>query len=81
MARYDAVFGVVVLCRLIRTHGAMKYTHEFRDPLHTFISVRTDERKVIDSRPFQRLAISISLRSPTLSTQGPLTNDSSTRLA
>ena len=35
--------------------GAMKHTHEFRDPIHTFISVRTDERKVIDSRPFQRL--------------------------
>jgi uncharacterized protein len=33
----------------------MKHTHEFRDPIHTFISVRTDERKVIDSRPFQRL--------------------------
>ena len=35
--------------------GTMKYTHEFRDPIHTFISVRTDERKVIDSQPFQRL--------------------------
>jgi len=34
---------------------AMKHTHEFRDPIHTFISVRTDERSVIDSRPFQRL--------------------------
>jgi hypothetical protein len=34
---------------------AMKHNHEFRDPIHTFISVRTDERKVIDSRPFQRL--------------------------
>ncbi|QBR71804.1 phosphohydrolase [Beijerinckiaceae bacterium] len=33
----------------------MKHSHEFRDPIHTFISVRTDERKVIDSRPFQRL--------------------------
>jgi HD superfamily phosphohydrolase len=33
----------------------MKYSHEFRDPIHTFISVRTDERNVIDSRPFQRL--------------------------
>jgi HD superfamily phosphohydrolase len=33
----------------------MKYSHEFRDPIHTFISVRTDERSVIDSRPFQRL--------------------------
>src|SRR6266849_3878798 len=33
----------------------MKHSHEFRDPVHTFISVRTDERKVLDSRPFQRL--------------------------
>jgi uncharacterized protein len=33
----------------------MKHTHELRDPIHTFISVRTEERKVIDSRPFQRL--------------------------
>ena len=33
----------------------MKHSHEFRDPIHTFISVRTDERKVIDLRPFQRL--------------------------
>jgi HD superfamily phosphohydrolase len=33
----------------------MKHSHEFRDPIHTFISVRTDERAVIDSRPFQRL--------------------------
>ena len=33
----------------------MKHQHEFRDPIHTFISVRTDERAVIDSRPFQRL--------------------------
>ncbi|MET3579376.1 HD superfamily phosphohydrolase [Mesorhizobium robiniae] len=33
----------------------MKHHHEFRDPIHTFISVRTDERSVIDSRPFQRL--------------------------
>ena len=41
--------------RAIRRAPAMKYTHEFRDPIHTFISVRTDERTVIDSRPFQRL--------------------------
>jgi uncharacterized protein len=33
----------------------MKHSHEFRDPIHTFITVRSDERKVIDSRPFQRL--------------------------
>src|SRR5262245_58331844 len=40
---------------VIRVHGAMKHSHEFRDPIHTFIAVRTDERRVIDSRPFQRL--------------------------
>ncbi|MBX9911578.1 MAG: HD domain-containing protein [Beijerinckiaceae bacterium] len=33
----------------------MKHSHEFRDPIHTFITVRSDERKVINSRPFQRL--------------------------
>ncbi|HVY18772.1 MAG TPA: HD domain-containing protein [Bauldia sp.] len=33
----------------------MKHTHEFRDPVHTFINVRSDERAVIDSRAFQRL--------------------------
>jgi uncharacterized protein len=33
----------------------MKHNHEFRDPIHTFISLRTDERKVVDSTPFQRL--------------------------
>jgi uncharacterized protein len=38
-----------------KTPNQMKHTHEFRDPIHNFISVRTDERKVIDSNPFQRL--------------------------
>jgi uncharacterized protein len=32
-----------------------KEFHEFRDPVHTFIIVNADERRVIDSRPFQRL--------------------------
>jgi uncharacterized protein len=32
-----------------------KHRHEFRDPIHTFITVSSDERAVIDSRPFQRL--------------------------
>jgi hypothetical protein len=32
-----------------------KHWHEFRDPIHEFIGVRADERKIIDSRPFQRL--------------------------
>jgi HD superfamily phosphohydrolase len=34
---------------------AAKYEHEIRDPIHTFIRVSSDERRVIDSRPFQRL--------------------------
>lgn len=32
-----------------------KYIHEIRDPIHTFIRLDADERKVLDSRPFQRL--------------------------
>lgn len=32
-----------------------KYEHEIRDPVHTFIRVSSDERRVIDSRAFQRL--------------------------
>ena len=32
-----------------------KYRHEIRDPIHVFIRLDTDERNVLDSRPFQRL--------------------------
>ena len=32
-----------------------KDSHEIRDPIHVFIRLDTDERKVLDSRPFQRL--------------------------
>ncbi|WP_439622360.1 HD domain-containing protein [Gemmata sp.] len=32
-----------------------KRRHEFRDPIHTFITLETDERKVVDSRQVQRL--------------------------
>ncbi len=32
-----------------------KVFHEIRDPIHTFIRLDSDERKVLDSRPFQRL--------------------------
>lgn len=32
-----------------------KTLHEFRDPIHGFIHVDTDERRVIDSSPVQRL--------------------------
>lgn len=32
-----------------------KHYHEIRDPMHIFIRLDTDERKVLNSRPFQRL--------------------------
>jgi HD superfamily phosphohydrolase len=32
-----------------------KVFHEIRDPIHVFVRVDTDERRVIDSRPVQRL--------------------------
>jgi len=32
-----------------------KRTHEIRDPIHTFVRLDSDERKVVDSPPLQRL--------------------------
>ena len=32
-----------------------KHFHEIRDPVHVFIRLDSDERKMLDSRPFQRL--------------------------
>lgn len=32
-----------------------KYTHELRDPVHNFVKIDSDERKVLDSEPVQRL--------------------------
>ena len=33
----------------------LKLHHEIRDPIHVFVRLDDDERKVLDSRPFQRL--------------------------
>ncbi len=33
----------------------MKHIHEFRDPVHVFVRLDSDERRVVDSRAFQRL--------------------------
>lgn len=33
----------------------MKGLHEIRDPIHVFVRLDPDERRVLDSRPFQRL--------------------------
>ncbi len=35
--------------------AGVKHTHEFRDPIHVFITLDSDERRVVNSRPFQRL--------------------------
>ena len=32
-----------------------KQTHEIRDPIHVFVRLTMEERKVVNSRPFQRL--------------------------
>jgi len=32
-----------------------KTRHEIRDPIHVFVRLTSDERRVVDSRPFQRL--------------------------
>ncbi len=32
-----------------------KHLHEFRDPIHAFVSLRGDERRIIGSQAFQRL--------------------------
>lgn len=34
---------------------AVKIFHEIRDPIHVFIKLDSQEREVVDSRPFQRL--------------------------
>lgn len=33
----------------------MKFEHEFRDPIHAFVRMDSDERRVVDSAPYQRL--------------------------
>ena len=33
----------------------VKREHEFRDPIHNFITLDRQERKLVDSEPFQRL--------------------------
>jgi len=33
----------------------VKHYHEIRDPIHNFVQLSTDERKIVDSAPFQRL--------------------------
>lgn len=45
-----------LVARLHLTGSDMtKYIHEIRDPIHVFVHLDSDERRVLDSRPFQRL--------------------------
>ena len=47
---------VVLADNIFRKCNAVaKLEHEIRDPIHVFIKLNTDERKVLNSRPFQRL--------------------------
>ena len=32
-----------------------KYVHEIRDPIHAFVTVNDHERKILNSKPFQKL--------------------------
>ena len=41
--------------RLLRFFIVAKEHNEFRDPVHTFVILTSDERKVVNSRAFQRL--------------------------
>ena len=36
-------------------YGMTKHIHEIRDAVHVFVHLDSEERKVLDSRPFQRL--------------------------
>ncbi len=38
----------------VRTN-VLKTVHEIRDPIHVFVRLDSDERKILDSKPFQRL--------------------------
>ncbi len=42
-------------CRISREWLMIKHFHEIRDPIHVFIRLDSGERKVLNSRPFQRL--------------------------
>ena len=47
--------GVAVANYVSERNGMPKRQHEIRDPVHAFIHYDDDERRVIDSEPFQRL--------------------------
>src|SRR5207253_2942548 len=52
--------GGALSCGTDHHHGGVarvmaKHIHEVRDPIHVFIRLDTEERKVLNSRPFQRL--------------------------
>src|SRR5207244_7228705 len=42
-------------CRSASRPDMPKIIHEIRDPIHVFVRLDSDEREVLNSRPFQRL--------------------------
>jgi len=55
--------------------------HEIRDPIHGFIELDSEERKLVNSHPFQRLRQIHQLALSILPIQAPLTDVLSTRSA
>ncbi|MCV2490818.1 hypothetical protein OF117_15790 [Geodermatophilus sp. YIM 151500] len=56
----------------------VKYHHEFRDPVHQFITVTSHERTIVDSEPVQRLRYIAQLALSSLVTRARRTGGSST---
>jgi uncharacterized protein len=48
-------FAQTLMAKNTAPNRVSKHKHELRDPIHIFIHFDSDERKVIDSRPLQRL--------------------------
>lgn len=45
----------ILVKNVLNVEPMAKNFHEVRDPIHVFVRLDTDERKILDSRPFQRL--------------------------
>jgi hypothetical protein len=48
-------FLAILIYTASQSSSMTKFLHEIRDPIHVFVRVESDRRKVLDSRPVQRL--------------------------
>lgn len=46
---------IVMVYLTTQSHPMAKFLHEIRDPIHVFVRFDSNERRVLDSRPVQRL--------------------------